>query len=120
MRSDCLVHVFWGVLEDSYRHFSNPLSPEAARARYIDLKSFRLLGTRLGHMAEKLACNKPMNECVIPKTVAWKRSNIISRLLVIGTYQQIPMWMATSGGIFAIRAQKSIQVRSSPVCHAEE
>ena len=34
--SDCLAHVFWGVLDDSCRHFSNPLSPEAAQVRYMD------------------------------------------------------------------------------------
>ena len=56
----CMAHVFWGVLDDSYRHFSNPLSPEAARARCIDPEIVRLPGTRLGHMAGKLACNSPL------------------------------------------------------------
>ena len=56
----CLAHVCWGVLDDSCRHFSNPLSPEAARARYMDPESVWLSGTQLGHMAEKLACNKPL------------------------------------------------------------
>ena len=36
--ADCLTHAFWGVLYDSFRHFSNPLSPEAAQARYMDPK----------------------------------------------------------------------------------
>ena len=34
--ADFLAHVFWVVLEDSCRHFSNPLSPEAEQTRYID------------------------------------------------------------------------------------
>ena len=34
--SDFLAHVFWGVLDNSCRHFRNPLSPEAARVRYMD------------------------------------------------------------------------------------
>ena len=50
--ADFLVHVFWGVLDDSCRHFRNPLTPEAAQARYMDPKSVRILGTRLVHMAE--------------------------------------------------------------------
>ena len=58
--ADCLAHVFWGVLDDSYRRFSNPISPEAARARYMDLESVRLPGTRLVHIAEKLACKYPL------------------------------------------------------------
>ena len=60
MWEDCLAHVFWGVLDDSCRHFSNPLSPEAARERYMDLKSVRFPGTRMAHMAEKLTCNEPL------------------------------------------------------------
>ena len=55
--ADYMAHVFRGVLDDSCRHFSNPLSPEAAQARYMDPKSVRLLGTRLGHMTNKLICN---------------------------------------------------------------
>ena len=51
--ADCLAHVFWGVLEDSCRHLSNPLSPKAAQARYMDPESVWLPGTRLGHMAKK-------------------------------------------------------------------
>ena len=31
--ADCLAHIFWGVLDDSCRH---PISPEAARSRYMD------------------------------------------------------------------------------------
>ena len=56
----CLVQVFWGVLYYRCRHFSNPLSPESARERYMDRESARLPGARLGHMAEKLACNEPL------------------------------------------------------------
>ena len=66
MGADCLAHVFWGVLDDSCRHFSNPLSPESERARYMDPKIVRLTGTRLGHMAEKLACNKPLTNVSVP------------------------------------------------------
>ena len=51
---DCLAHVFWGLLDNRCRQFSNPLSPEAARARYMDPESVRLPGTRPGHMAENL------------------------------------------------------------------
>ena len=50
--SDCLVCVFWGILDNSCRHFSNPLSPEAAQARYMDPEIVWLSGTRMGHMAE--------------------------------------------------------------------
>ena len=42
--ADCMVHVFWGVLDYICRHFSNPLSPEAARAIYMDPKSVQLTG----------------------------------------------------------------------------
>ena len=55
--ADCLEHMFWGVLDNSCRKFSNPLSPEAAHTRYMNPKSVRLPGTRLGNMADKLACN---------------------------------------------------------------
>ena len=55
----CLAHVFWGVLDNICRHFSNTISPEAAQARYMDPESVWLPGTRLNHMAETLACNKP-------------------------------------------------------------
>ena len=65
--SDFLAHVFWGVLDDSCRHFNNTLSREAALARYIDLESVRLPGIRLGHMAVKLACNKPLINVSVPK-----------------------------------------------------
>ena len=50
--ADCLAHMFWGVLDDSCRHFRNPLSPEAARSRYTNPESVYLPGTRLVHMAE--------------------------------------------------------------------
>ena len=65
--SDCLAHVFWGVLDDSCRHFSNPLSIEAAQARYMDAKSVRLPGTILGHMDDKLACNEPLINVSVPR-----------------------------------------------------
>ena len=58
--ADCLVHVFWEILDNSCWHFRNPLSPEAAQARYMDPEIVRLLGTRLGHMADKLSCNEPL------------------------------------------------------------
>ena len=50
--ADCLAQVFWGVLDDSCRHFSNTISPEAAWSRYMDPESIRLPGTRLDHMSE--------------------------------------------------------------------
>ena len=61
------AHVFWGVLDDRCRHFRNPLSPGAAQAIYMDTKSVHLLGTRLGHMDEKLACNKPLMNVSVPR-----------------------------------------------------
>ena len=48
--ADCPAHVFWGVLDDSCRHFRNPLSLEAAQARYMDPKSVGILGTNVGDM----------------------------------------------------------------------
>ena len=65
--ADCLAHMLWGVLDDSCRHFSNTLSPEAARVRYTDLEIARLPGTQLGHMAEKLACNEPLMNVSVPR-----------------------------------------------------
>ena len=65
--ADFLAHVFWGVLDDSCRHFSNPLSPEAARTRYMDPESVRLPGTRLGNIAEKLAFNEPLINLSVPR-----------------------------------------------------
>ena len=55
--ADCLAHVFWGVLDNSWSNFSNTLSTESARARYMDLESVRITGTRLGHMAENWHVN---------------------------------------------------------------
>ena len=52
MGADFLAHVFWGVLYNICRHFSNLLSPEEAQARYLDTESVQLPNTRLGHMAE--------------------------------------------------------------------
>ena len=49
---DCLEHVFRVVLDDMCIRFRNPLSPEAARVRYMDPESVRLPGTRLVHMDE--------------------------------------------------------------------
>ena len=62
-----MVHVFWGVLDDSCRQFRNPLSPEASQARYMDPKSVWLPGTRLGHMADKLAYNEPLMNVPVPR-----------------------------------------------------
>ena len=63
---DCLAHIFGGVIYDSCRHFNNPLSPESERARNMDTEIFRLLSTRLGCMAEELACNKPFMNVSVP------------------------------------------------------
>ena len=65
--ADCLAHVLWGVLDDSCSHFRNPLSTESAQAIYMDPKSVRLPGTRLGHMSEKLACNEPLMNVSVPR-----------------------------------------------------
>ena len=65
--ADFLTHVFWGVLENRCRHFSNTLSPEAAQARNVDPKSVRLTGTRLDHMADKLAYNNPLMNVSVPR-----------------------------------------------------
>ena len=65
--ADCLDHVFWGVLDDSCRQFGNPLFPEAEQARYMDPKIVRLPGTRLGRMADKLACNEPLMNVSVPR-----------------------------------------------------
>ena len=64
---DCLAHMFLWVLYDSCRHFRNQLLPEAARARYMDTESVWIPGTRLGHMAEKLACNNPLMNVSVPR-----------------------------------------------------
>ena len=39
LEADCLAHMFWGVLDDICRHFSNMISSEAAQARYMDPES---------------------------------------------------------------------------------
>ena len=117
---DCLAHVFWGVLDDSCRYFSNPFSPEVAQARFMDPESVRLPGTGLGHMAEKLACNKPLMNVSVRRQWLWNRINSSSVVSISGSYQQIPRWMATSCHIYAICDQKSSRLRSSPVFHAEE
>ena len=49
---DCMDHVFWGVLGNICRYFSNTLLPEASRKIYMDPDSVRLPGTRLGPMSE--------------------------------------------------------------------
>ena len=46
--ADYLEHVFWGVLDDSCRHFRNPLSPEAARAIYVDKNKCPASGKQTG------------------------------------------------------------------------
>ena len=74
MGADCLAHVFWGVVYDRCRHFRNPLSPEAAQERYMDSKSVRLTGTRLGHMAEKLKFNEPLMNLSVPKQCLGRES----------------------------------------------
>ena len=67
VRADCLAHMFWVVLDNSCRHFRDLLSPEEAQERYMDPESVRLPGTRLGHMAEKLACNEPLTNVSVPR-----------------------------------------------------
>ena len=47
---DCLEHMFWGVLDYTFRNFSNLISLEESLARYMDPESLRFPGTRLGHM----------------------------------------------------------------------
>ena len=67
MGDNFLAHMFWGVLENSCRHFSNPLSPEAAQVRYIYTEKFRLPSTRLGHIAKNLAYNKPSMNVLVQR-----------------------------------------------------
>ena len=67
MGADFLAHVFWGVLDDTCTHLNNTFSPEEVQARYMYPKSVRLPGTRLGHMAEKLACNKQLMDVSVPR-----------------------------------------------------
>ena len=43
------------------------ISPEEARARYMDPESVWLPGTRLGHMAKKMACNDPLMNVSLPR-----------------------------------------------------
>ena len=52
------------------------MSPEAARERYTDPESVRLPGTKLGHMAEKLACNEPLMNVSVPRQ--WLERGAIS------------------------------------------
>ena len=59
--------MFWGLIDDSYRHLRNTISPKAAQARYMYPKSVRLPGTRLGHMAEKLEWNEPLMNMSVPR-----------------------------------------------------
>ena len=82
--ADCLAHVFWGVLDDSCRHFSNPLSPEAAQARYMDPKSVQIPGTRLGHMDEKLACNEPLMNVSVPRQWLGRAATAAARYHSVG------------------------------------
>ena len=81
---DCLVHVFWWVLDDNCRHFSNPLSKEAAQARYMDPKSFRILGTWMGHMTEKLACNEPLMNMSVPRQWIGRGATSAARYQSVG------------------------------------
>ena len=67
MEAYCLAHVFWGVLDNICRHFSNPLSLEVARARYMDPETVWLPGTRLVHNAEKLARKNPLMNVSVPR-----------------------------------------------------
>ena len=80
----CLEHLFWGVLDNSCRHFSNPLSLELAQARYMDPKSVRLPGTRLGYMAEKLTCNEPLMNVSVPRQWLGRRATSASEYQSVG------------------------------------
>jgi hypothetical protein len=65
--ADYLAHVFWLVLDDSCRHFSSPLTPEAVRARYFKVRAVRLPGTTLFRLADKIACQVVLLSQTIPK-----------------------------------------------------
>ena len=45
---DFMAHLFWRVLYNSCRKFSNLISPKEAQVIYMDPESVRLLGTILG------------------------------------------------------------------------
>ena len=78
--TDCLAHVFWVVLDDSCRHFRNPLSPEAAQAGYMDPKIVQIPGTRLVHKAKKLACNEPLVNVSVPIQGLGRGATVASRV----------------------------------------
>ena len=49
------------------RHYVNiVLQQEAAQAKYLDPKSVRILDTKLGRMAGKMACNEPLMNVSVP------------------------------------------------------
>ena len=118
--SDCLVHVFWGLLEDRCRHFGNPLSPEAAQARYMDPESFWITVSILVHMAEKLACNEPLMDVLAPRQ--WLGRVVAAAL---GYQSVVPISKYQGGwkcpaGYPPYMPKKSSQVRTSHVCHEKE
>ena len=116
----CLAHVYWGVLHDSCRHFSNPLSSEAAQSRYMYPKIARLPETILGHMADKFACNEPLMNVSVPRQWLGRGATAAAGYQSVGAYQKIPRWMVTTCGISTICSQKASLVRSSHGCHAEK
>ena len=69
---DCLAHVFGGHLAKasgtSETRFHQKKHNQA-QSRYMDPKSVRLPGTRLGHMVKKLTCNEPFMKSSI--TIQW-------------------------------------------------
>ena len=65
--ADYLAHVYWLILDDSCRHFSQPLTPEAVRARYFNAGSVLLPGTTLNRLADKMACQDVLLSQTIPK-----------------------------------------------------
>ena len=67
MRADFLAHVFWGVLDNRYRHLINPLSPKAEQARYMNPENVWLPGTRPVHMDVKMVCNEQLMNVSVPQ-----------------------------------------------------
>ena len=88
MGADCLAHVFWVVLYDSHRHFSNLLSPESSQSRYTDIEIFRLLGTRLVHMDEKLECNKTLMNVSVPRQWLGRGAASVAGYQPVGTIRK--------------------------------
>ena len=118
--ADCLAHVFWGVLPDSCRHFSNLLPPESAQARYIDPESVRLLGTRLGHMAEKLACNKPLMNLSVARKWLGRGATAAAGYHSVGPIIKYRGGWQPPAEYPLYIPKKSSQVCSSHVCNAKE